>query len=77
MPLIKRVTRVGNSAGMTLDQPVLKQVGWEIGTEVELKVQGDSIVLSPHRYATDDEAREAGQRVVKERRRLLERLARR
>jgi antitoxin component of MazEF toxin-antitoxin module len=59
------------------DQPVLKQVGWEIGTEVEVKVAGEDIILSPHRSATDDEARAAGERVVRSRRKLIERLAKR
>lgn len=36
----------GNSSGVILDQPVLKQVGWENGTEVEVRVEGASIVLT-------------------------------
>ena len=76
MALVKRVSRVGNSAGLTIDRPVLDQVGWEVGTEVELTVQGESIVLTPHRYATNEEARAAGKKVVRNRRKLLERLAR-
>ena len=77
MALVKRVTRVGNSAGVTIDQAVMKQVGWEIGTEVEFRVDGDQLILSPHRYATDEEANAAGDRVVNTRRSLLERLAKR
>jgi len=75
MALIKRVTRVGNSAGLTIDQAVMKQMGWEIGTEVEFTVEGELLILSPHRLAKDDEARAAGQRVVQSRRKLLENLA--
>ena len=77
MALVKRVTRVGNSAGLTFDQPILKQVGWEIGTQVEITVQGEQIILSPHRYASDEEAKAAGERVVATRRTMLERLAKR
>ncbi len=43
MPLVKKVTRHGNSSGVILDQPILKQLGWEPGTEVEVKVEGDTI----------------------------------
>jgi antitoxin component of MazEF toxin-antitoxin module len=77
MALVKRFTRVGNSASMIFDQPVLKQVGWEIGTQVEIKVSGENIILSPHRSATDDEAQAAGDRVIGRRRQLIERLAKR
>lgn len=77
MALTKRLSRVGNSAGLTFDRPILRQVGWEVGTEVEIKVDGEQIILSPHRYANDSEATAAGERVVRERRQLLERLAKR
>ncbi|HEV3057062.1 MAG TPA: AbrB/MazE/SpoVT family DNA-binding domain-containing protein [Vicinamibacterales bacterium] len=75
MALVKRVTRVGNSAGLTIDQAVMKQLGWEIGTEVELTPHGEQLILTPHRVAKDDEARAAGERVVQTRRKLLENLA--
>ena len=55
MPLVKRVTRHGNSSGIILDQPILKQVGWDTGTEVELRVEGETIILTRHRYAADAE----------------------
>jgi antitoxin component of MazEF toxin-antitoxin module len=74
--LVKRVTRVGNSAGLTFDQPVLRQVGWEVGTEVEIRVEGDQIILSRHRYATDKEASASSAKVFARRRKLMERLAR-
>ncbi len=75
MPLVKRVTRVGNSGGLIFDQPVLRQAGLEIGSEVEIAVEHGRIVLTPHRYASDDEARAAGERVMDRRQKLLARLA--
>ena len=45
MPLIKTITKHGNSAGIILDQALLRVVGWEIGTDVALLVRGTSIVL--------------------------------
>lgn len=76
MPLIKRVTRHGNSSGVILDQPILKQVGWDTGTEVELQVVGETIILTKHRYATDEEFKGAAARVFKRHAKSLERLAR-
>jgi antitoxin component of MazEF toxin-antitoxin module len=48
MPLSKPITKHGNSAGIILEQTILKLVGWDIGTEVEIKVVNDSIVLNRH-----------------------------
>lgn len=75
MALIKKVTPVGNSAGLIIDQAVMNLVGWEIGTEVEFRVDGEQLILSPHRFATNDEALDAGRKVARDRKALLERLA--
>jgi antitoxin component of MazEF toxin-antitoxin module len=48
MALVKPITKHGNSAGIILDQTILKMVGWEVGTEVEIQVTNDSIVLKRH-----------------------------
>lgn len=59
MALTKRITPVGNSAGFIFDKPVLKQVGWEVGTEVEVKVQGESLILTKYRRITPNELTKA------------------
>ena len=48
MPLVKPITKHGNSAGIILEQTLLKMVGWEVGTEIEIHVSGESIVLTRH-----------------------------
>ena len=48
MPLVKPITKHGNSAGIILEQTLLKMVDWEVGTEVEIQVTSDSIVLKRH-----------------------------
>ncbi len=75
MPLIKKLSRVGNSSAVVIDKPLLKQIDLEPDGEVEISVERDRIVIRPHRYATDDEVRAAGAKVLRERRRLMERLA--
>lgn len=76
MALTKRVSPVGNSAGVTFDKPILKQLGWQIGTHVDFKVSGRKLILSP-REATDEEAQAAGSQIAQTRRKLIERLAKR
>jgi antitoxin component of MazEF toxin-antitoxin module len=77
MPLVKKLTRIGNSAGLVLEQAVLKQLDLEVGSEVEIAVKEKSIVITPRRYATNEEARAAGRKVFTERKRLMEQLAKR
>ena len=48
MPLVKPITKHGNSAGIILEQTILKLVGWDVRTEVEIHVTNDSIVLKRH-----------------------------
>ena len=77
MPLVKKLTRVGNSAGLVIDRAVLKQLDLDIGAEVEVAVRENEIVITPHRYATNEEAGAAGRKVFSQRRSLMERLSRR
>jgi antitoxin component of MazEF toxin-antitoxin module len=48
MPLVKPITKHGNSAGIILEQTILRMVSWEVGTELEIQVTDDSIVLKRH-----------------------------
>ena len=48
MPLVKPITKHGNSAGIILEQTILKMVGWDVGTEIVIQVTDDSIVLKRH-----------------------------
>jgi antitoxin component of MazEF toxin-antitoxin module len=38
--VVKAVTKHGNSAGIILEQTILKMLGWEVGDEVEIRVAG-------------------------------------
>jgi len=51
MPYVKRLTTIGNSAAIILDQPFLKQLGLKAGDNVELSVENNAIVIRPHRPA--------------------------
>ena len=75
MPLVKKLIHLGDSTGLVLDLPILQQVDIEPDSEVEVSVEGNAIVIRPHRYASDDDARAAGRKVIRKRRRLWERLS--
>jgi antitoxin component of MazEF toxin-antitoxin module len=75
MPFVKKLTKMGNSTGVILDRPILQQVDIEPDAEVEVSVENNAIVIRPHRYASDDDARAAGRKIIQNRRRLLDRLS--
>jgi antitoxin MazE len=75
MPLVKKLIRVGDSTGVILDRAILQRVDIEPDSEVEVSVEGNAIVIRPYRCASDDDARVAGRKVIRKRRRLLERLS--
>ena len=75
MPLVKKLIRVGDATGLILDRPILQQVDIEPDSEVEVSVENNAIVIRPSRYASDDDARAARRKVIRNRRRLLERLS--
>ena len=74
MALTKRLSRVGNSAGLTFDRPILKQVGWEIDQEIEIKVEGEQLILRPHRFAKPSEVADSMARMTARHRRSLDKL---
>ena len=76
MALVKKVTKHGNSAGVIFDQPILRQVGWEVGTEVEIRVDKQRVILIRHAYASDEDVNASADRMIKRHRKSLERLGR-
>lgn len=75
MPLVKKLSRVGNSFAVLLDKPLLRQLDLEADSEVEISVQDNSIIITPHRYLGTSETKEIGRRIAAKRRKALERLA--
>ena len=76
MALTKRLNPVGNSAGLTFDKPILKQVGWERGDEIELRVEGETIILSRYKYAAPDDVKASAKRMIARHAKSLDKLGR-
>ena len=75
MSFVTKLIRIGDATGVILDPAILQQADIERDSEVEVSVEDNAIVIRPHRYANDDNARGVGRRVIRKRRRLLERLS--
>lgn len=74
MPVVKKLTRIGNSRGVILPQPILDQLNWGEDAEVEIRIKGDALIIEPHRYATGEEFSSRADKVLRKRRKLYERL---
>jgi antitoxin MazE len=45
----KRLQAIGNSAGIIIDKPILELLGITPDTELELKTDGESLIITPVR----------------------------
>ena len=76
--LVRRLSQIGNSKGIILPQTVLELLNWDADAEVELKIEGKKLTVSParrRRYATDEEAGAVADKVFTKHRRLMEKLS--
>lgn len=75
MPHVKQLTKIGNSTGLIIDRALLQQLDLGPESEVEIRVEGDALVITAHRHATNEQFERAANRVFATRKRLLKRLA--
>jgi antitoxin MazE len=47
--MVKKLTRAGNSLALVLDKPLLRQLGIDEQTELEISTDGDVLVITPVR----------------------------
>jgi antitoxin component of MazEF toxin-antitoxin module len=73
--VIKNLVKLGDSRAVVLPKAFLDQLDLSEHAEVELTLEQDHIIIAPHRYATDAEARAAGKRAMTKHRKALARLA--
>ena len=77
MAVLRKLTQIGNSKGIILPQTILEMLEWDPEGDVELKVEGKKLVMTParRRYATNDEAQAVANKVFTKHRRLMEKLS--
>jgi len=75
--MIKQLSKVGNSNALLLDRAIMELLGLDESGEVQLTVEGGSLVVTPvNPRPVDPERFEAClERVVADRREILRRLA--
>ena len=75
--MIKKLRKVGNSNALILDKPILELLGLEEEGQVKLTISDGSLIITPTEPRPVDQERfeSSLDRIVKERRRVLKRLA--
>jgi antitoxin component of MazEF toxin-antitoxin module len=75
--LVRKLSQIGNSKGLILPQTVLELLSWDVEAEVEMKIEGKKLVVSPvnRRYATPAEASAVADKVFTKHRKLMEKLS--
>lgn len=62
----KRLQIIGNSAGIIIDKPILELLKITAETELELKTDGESVIITPVRKAQN-----RGERIAKVQRKVV------
>ena len=52
---VKKLTRIGNSQAIVIDKQTLAQMGLSEGSEVQMTLHGQQLVLTPVRPTIPDE----------------------
>ena len=75
--IVRKLTQIGNSKGIIVPQTLLEMLEWNTEAEVELKIEGKKLIVSPstRRHATSAEAKTVADKVFTKHRRLMEKLS--
>ncbi len=55
--MTKRIRAIGNSAGIIIDEPILERLKITEGTELDLSIDGERLIITPVRSPADKQAR--------------------
>lgn len=74
--MVKTLTVIGNSLGIIIDRPILDLLGIDRDTRLEIRTDGESLVISPVREDHDRRVRGAAKRAMDAHDTTLRKLAR-
>jgi antitoxin component of MazEF toxin-antitoxin module len=71
----KKLSPIGNSLGLVIDKPILDLLSIDRETELEIRTDGESLIISPRRSARQKRVNEAVKRSMKNHDATLRKLA--
>lgn len=72
----KNLTAIGNSLGIVIEKPILELLGITKDTPLEMKTDGERLIIEPIRPAREKKLRAAAQRALKNHDETFRKLAR-
>lgn len=64
MAMIKKLSAVGNSLGIIIERPVLELLGITKDTPLEVKTDGEALIIRPAKLSKKERIRESGERMM-------------
>ena len=74
--MIKTLSAVGNSLGLIIERPILELLNITKDTKLEVRTDGDALIIRPIRKEKYERVREATHRLMDKHDKLLDKLAR-
>jgi antitoxin component of MazEF toxin-antitoxin module len=71
----KKLSPIGNSLGLVIDKPILDLLSIDRETGLEIRTDGESLIISPRRSARQKRVNEAVKRSMKNHDATLRKLA--
>ena len=73
--MIKKLSAVGNSLGLIIERPILELLNITKDTSLEVKTDGESLIIRPVRLSKKERVRESTERMMATHDETLRRLA--
>jgi antitoxin MazE len=64
MAMIKRLTAIGNSLGLIIERPILELLDIDKDTPLEVRTDGEVLIISPQRRSRSARLKAAAERVM-------------
>lgn len=62
--MIKKLSAVGNSLGLIIERPILELLDITKDTPLEIKTDGDALIIRPAKLGAKDRIRESAKRMM-------------
>ena len=62
--MIKKLSAVGNSLGLIIERPILELLDITKDTPLEIKTDGEALIIRPAKLSKKDRVREATKRMM-------------
>jgi len=73
--MIKKLTAIGDSQGLIIEEPILKMLGIDKDTPLEVRTDGEALIIRPASHSRRHHVRRATERMMTHHEETLRKLA--